>query len=42
LKGILLVHRDEVSFALDGHFPLVKPSLFETQSDVLKGMILQS
>jgi hypothetical protein len=42
MEGILLVHRGEAQFALDGHFSLVKQSAFETKSDVLKSMISES
>jgi hypothetical protein len=42
MEGILLVHRGEAQFALEGDFSLVKQSAFETQSDVLKAMISQS
>jgi|GEM_PF-2298724 hypothetical protein len=42
MTGVLLVHRGEANFALEGHFPLVKRLRFETASDVLKAMISQS
>jgi hypothetical protein len=42
LKGFLLLHRDGANFVPEGRFPLVKWSLFEMASDVLKSMISQS
>jgi len=42
MSDILLVNRECGDFPLKGRFTLVKWLFFETQSDDLKSMILQS